>query len=462
MEDERDPAGTLGRRYRGVLVLMALLVLVDRATVQPPLFRLLTDAPTINLAGRQRMLSQRLAKAALALDAGAQAGSRTELDETLALWTASHDRLRAGNSAAVRAAFEGLDPFYQRVRDAAARPGRAGLSEILAAEPEYLKRMDAIVKLYEREAQARVDRLIWTGWGVTALVLVCLAGVGRFVLRPATRVIARQVAQLREARDQLETRVRERTRALETANERHRALVEQFSHVARITTVGEMAAGLAHELNQPLGAVANYAEGCLVALEAPAPALDEIRAATGKILKATLRAGAIVQRIRQFVTRHGTVRELFDPNRLAAEVEEFFRDTFRDRGVTLRLDLAPDLPSLHGDPVQIQQVLVNLVRNALDALADAQSPEPIVVMWTRPDPSGGVEFGVRDNGEGIAWDRLPHVFDAFFSTRDAGMGMGLAISRTIVEAHQGRIQVESSPGFGATFRFRLPLAGDAN
>jgi two-component system, LuxR family, sensor kinase FixL len=486
--EEPDSSRLLSRRYLVVLALVALLVLLDRAMIQPPLLRLLTDAPTINLAGRQRMLSQRLAKAALALDAARSPDQRRqwrdELGETLVLWTRSHDRLRVGNTAAVRAAFDRLDPCFARMRESATRRftsgddkkdlARASLDAILASEPEYLRRMDHIVGLFEREAQARVDRLIWTGWGVTALVIVALAAVGQFVLRPAARVIDRQLARLRDARDQLDARVRERTRALEQANrdlareaaersraeERHRVLVEQFSHVARTTVVSEMAAGLAHELNQPLGAIANYAEGCLVALDEPAPTRDELRAVIGKILTTTLRAGAIVQSIRRSVTRHGAAREAYEPNRIAREVEEFFRDAAQRRGATLQLELAPDLPCLYGDPVQIQQVLVNLVRNALDALTASQTPHPTVVMWTKQVAAGDVEFGVRDNGEGIPGERLPRIFDAFFSTRDEGMGMGLAISRTIVEAHQGRIHVESSPGSGATFWFRLPVAGE--
>jgi two-component system, LuxR family, sensor kinase FixL len=479
----RDPssgeadARPLTRRYLAALVLVGSLLLLDRALVQPPLFRLLTDAPVINLSGRQRMLSQRLAKAALALQSADGAPDRErrrdELEATLRLWTSSHDQLRRSNTAEINAAFDDLEPFYRRIRADAERlltvdegaTTRASLASLLAAEPEYLPRMDRIVGLYEREAQARVDRLIWTGWGVTALLLVALAGIGRFVLRPAARVIERQVAELRDARDQLETRVRERTRELEQANrdraaaeERQRALIEQFSHVARTTVVGEIASGLAHEISQPLGAIANYAEGCLVALDAPEPALGEIRAALGKVLATTLRAGAIVKRIRRFVTRHGTTRERFDPNPLARDVEEFFRDEAQRLNVTLRLELAPDLPCLHGDPVQVQQVLVNLARNALDALAVSQPLDPTVVLWTAVVGDGTVEFGVRDNGEGIPGDRLGHIFDAYFSTRDEGMGMGLAISRTIVVAHQGRIDVDSEPGKGATFRVTLPVA----
>jgi two-component system sensor kinase FixL len=195
-----------------------------------------------------------------------------------------------------------------------------------------------------------------------------------------------------------------------------------------------------------------------VALESPGPPLDEVRTALQKVLATTLRAGQIVKRIRRFVTRHRIACERFEPNRLVAEVEEFFRDEARRLGIAVKLELAPELPSLRGDPVQIQQVLINLVRNALEALSNSQNPEPTVVMSTESADSGAVEFRVTDNGEGIPGERLAQIFDAYFSTRDEGMGMGLSISRTIVEAHHGRIAVESQPGVRTTFRFTLPPA----
>ena len=290
--------------------------------MQPSLLRLTTDAPVINIAGRQRMLSQRLAKAALALRAGkTQDPSRhlDELDQVLRLWSASHDGLRHGNRAmslpgrnsqAVEAALDGLEPLFLRMRAAAERlirdrgwragrreqPRADDLATILGAEAEYLERMDSVVGLLEREARDRVGRMFWTGWVVTGLILVALAAIGRFIVRPALELIRRQVEELRRARDELEDRVRQRTRELEIAAERHQALVEQFSHVARTTTIGEMASGLAHELNQPLGAIANYAEGCLVELASPHPAIEDVKIALEKLLAATLRAGKIIER----------------------------------------------------------------------------------------------------------------------------------------------------------------------
>jgi two-component system sensor kinase FixL len=491
MENNPNPERALHRRFLAAFAVIALVIMLNQLLVQPPIFGLMTDAPVINTAGRQRMLSQRLAKAALALeraaDPPARRSARDELAGVLRDWTAAHRRLRDGeiagpNSRAVAREFDAIEPDFSRMAAGAGRilksddTSREALADVLAVEPDYLRRMEAIVSLYEHEARARADRLLLTGWGFAALAIVALGAVGQFILEPATRLIARQFAELTAARDALERRVAERTGELgqatrdlaraalqrAQAEERHRRLLEQFGHVARTTTIGEMASGLAHELSQPLGAVANYAEGCLVALDAPEPDLAQVRAALERLLATTHRASEIVKRIRRFVTRHAPTVEPFDPNRLADEVAGFFGDEARRRGVTLRLDLAPQLPLLWGDPVQIQQVLVNLVRNAFEALAAARPElaDPTIVIATRPADECGAEFAVTDNGEGIPAERLGRVFDPYFSTRDEGMGMGLAISRTLVEAHQGRFSVESTPGVRTTFRFTLPGRAD--
>jgi two-component system sensor kinase FixL len=493
------PGGILNERYLVVLAAVAFLLLLNQVLVQPPIMEMTTDAPTINVAGRQRMLSQRLATAALALDRASDQAEKKrlveELQAVLQLWSASHKGLRqvdramrlpGRTSKAVREAFDEIEPFYTKMREAATRLLAAepatgkeqrarsqGLSTILATEGEYLARMDRIVGLFEQESRDRVDRLLWTGWVVTSLILAALAAIGMFVLRPAALLIRRQLDALRAARDELEDKVLERTKDLEAANEqlarearerglaeeRHRRLLEQFSHVARTNTIGEMASGLAHEINQPLGAIANYAEGCLVELDSPRPALTDIRTALEKLVGTTMRAGEIIKRIRRFVTRQESGHETFPPERVLEDVEELLRDEGRRRGIVLVSELAPELPNLRGDLVQVQQVLVNLVRNAFEAVAAAEPVDPTVVTKISRSQSGDVEFRVTDNGEGIAPERLGAIFDAYFSTRAGGLGMGLAISRTIVEAHHGRIDVESAPGLGTMFCVTLPAAG---
>lgn len=472
-------ADTLGRKYLIALTVVAILILGDRALLEPYLIRLATDAPLINIVGRQRMLSQRLTKAALAFGGGWGAGKAPlrEMTEVLDSWSAAQRQLRRDAaspgwpgraSGDLRVGLQGLDPYFVKIRDAAQRVIRAGSSDppdmaavrdglvvMLDNEAEYLRRMDRVVGLYEGEARGRVVDLRRLGWIVTGLILATLAAIGLFILRPAARLIRSQISELERARAELEARVQERTRELQRAGDRHRALVEQFSHVARTTTIGEMASGLAHELNQPLGAIANYAEGCLVELAAQEPALDEIQGALERLLAITLRAGQIIDRIRKFVTRQESRRERFEPNRVVQDVQEILRGEAESRGIAVQLDLALDLPYLWGDPVQIQQVLVNLGRNAFDALG-AQPVEPTLVMQTRQTETGGVEFAVIDNGEGIDPESIDRVFEAYFSTRAGGMGMGLAICRTLIESHHGRIDVTSRPGVRTTFSFILP------
>jgi len=475
----------LERKYRTALAIVMVLVLGDQVLVQPYLVRLTIDAPLINVAGRQRMLSQRLAKAALVFEREGEAGERAkaaleEMKQVLGLWSASHEQrlqrdaeaVRTGrNSQAVREGLAALEPHFVAMRDAAqqmidagagARPdvarARESLTLILDHEAEYLRWMDRVVGLYEREARGRIETFRQIGWALASLTLAALVAIGLFIFRPTARLIRGQVAELGRARDELEARVRERTGELEAAQERHRTLLEQYSHVGRTSAVGEMASALAHELNQPLGAIANYAEGCLIALDAPEPALGEIRDALQRLRAATMRAGRIIEQVRRFVTRHGPSQESFEANRVVNDAMEILGVEAHRRRVGVQLEMASGLPSLWGDPVQIQQVLVNLVQNALESLAQSQTQSPSLVIWTRPDGQDHVELGVRDNGEGIPPDRLPRIFDAYFSTRAGGMGMGLAISRTIVEAHQGRFFVESEPGVQTTFRFQLPAA----
>jgi len=468
-----------------MLLMVATLVLLNQLIVQPALLRIMTDAPVINIAGRQRMLSQRLAKAAFAMEAARDDAERCarhdEVAQVLKRWTSAHESLRGDPhhsptpklSDPVNQSLEALETPYQKLRDAAFRllqhpsDRQTCLATILGSESEYLERMDGVVGLLEREASARVDRLWQTGWAVTVLILIGLVLMGSLSLRPAVGLIRRQILELDEGRQALERKVQARTRALEhesreraRAEEHQRMLVEQFSLVARTTTIGEMATGLAHELNQPLGAIANYAEGCLVLTEKAGVRFDDIREALDKILATSLRAGEIVGRIRRFVTRHEAVREKVEANRLVAEVQDFFHADAERRGIALKVDLASQLPLVWGDPVQIQQVLVNLVRNALESLSNSQPPLATVVIQTRWNEREGLVVAVRDNGEGISPERLEKVFDSFFSTRDEGMGMGLAISRTIIEAHQGRIEVESVPWVRTSFRFVIPPGGD--
>ncbi len=222
-------AEILGRKYRIALAAATILVLGNQAMVQPYLMQLTTDAPLINVAGRQRMLSQRLAKAALAFGGEQRGGGRgylEEMREVLGLWSTAHEQLLRGgaspwwagrNSAAVRDGLRGLEPHFVKMRDAArqviragesGRPDfarvREGVAVIRDNEAEYLRRMDRVVGLYESEARGRVDNLRRISWAVTALTLATLAAIGLFIVRPAARLIRRQISELGQARDELE------------------------------------------------------------------------------------------------------------------------------------------------------------------------------------------------------------------------------------------------------------------
>jgi two-component system, LuxR family, sensor kinase FixL len=477
-------ARILDHRCLLALSIAATLVLFNEAIVQPSLLRLMTDAPLINVAGRQRMLSQRLAKAALIVERGSESAPSRPLEElssVLRVWSASQASLSAGragassigaNSPKVRNAFEQIEPVFCRLKEAARglvdeaskeRTDGDGIRRyigvVLANEAEYLERMERVVGFYEEESRKRVDELRTIGIVVTGLILVALFAIGRWILRPAVGLIRLQVAELRRARLELEERVEERTRQFEEAKERHLKLVEQLGHTDRTTMIGEMASSLAHELNQPLGAIANYAEGCLIALKSPTPALDEVSSAIERLLESTLRAGRIIGQVRRFVTRHGPNREWFDPNRTVAVVDEILAAEATREGITVMVKPAPQLPLLWGDPTQIEQVLINLVRNAFESFRQSQVDGPTVIMRTELSEKNGVLFEVEDNGEGIEPSELNRVFDAYYSTRADGMGMGLAICRSIVEAHQGQLRVKSDHGTRTVFQFILPVSG---
>ncbi|WP_206107933.1 ATP-binding protein [Paludisphaera rhizosphaerae] len=468
----------LDRRYRLAVTIAAAMLLGDQLLVQPYLVRLTTDAPLINTSGRQRMLSQQLTKSFLILDRRTDTTHESALNETrnvLKLWGDAQNALsddealeRSGDD--VKAAMKTLRPHFEAVYDAArdliatleSEPvdvdrRRADLTVILDHEPEYLRLMDALVGLYESEARGRIETVRFVGWVLAGLTLAILVAIGRFVLRPAVDVIRRQIVDLQVARDELEDRVLERTRELEDAGKRHQVLLERFAHVGRTNAIGEMASSLAHELNQPLGAIANYAEGCLIALDAPQPDLEEVRDALQRLRNSTMRAGRIIEQVRDFVAKRPRPHETVDAGRVIADALEILGTEIGRQGVAVRVDLAPDLPRVWGDPVQLQQVLVNLIQNSLQAFLRSHTSNPTLVVATRRCGRDQVELAVSDNGPGIGPDQLERVFDAYFSTRADGMGMGLAICRTIAAVHQGRLTVESEPGQRTTFRFQAPV-----
>lgn len=239
---------------------------------------------------------------------------------------------------------------------------------------------------------------------------------------------------------------------------RLQVLQSELVHVSRLTAMGEMASTLAHELNQPLAAVSNYLKGCRRLLDQEEmEALPKVKEALDKASEQAVRAGQIIRRLRNFVSRGETDRRVEKVSQLIDEAGALALVGGREAGIVSRLDLHPDVSTVLADRVQIQQVLVNLIRNAVDAMQGC--PRREITLSARPSDDNMVEIGVSDTGPGLADEVMERLFQPFVTTKEHGMGVGLSISRTIVEAHGGRLWVEKNEDGGAFFHLTLP-AGD--
>jgi two-component system sensor kinase FixL len=233
-------------------------------------------------------------------------------------------------------------------------------------------------------------------------------------------------------------------------------LQERLMHVSRLATVGEMASGIAHELNQPLSAIATFAHACDRLLGVPEPEIEEVRNALRQIADQAVRAGDIIRRLRGLARAEAAQRGPADVNAVVTELSELIQGDAQAHGVRYRPDLMPDLPSVTLNRSQIQQVVLNLVRNALEAFGLAQLDACEVVVRTRLTHEGDVEISVCDNGPGVDSKIADRMFDPFCSTKATGTGLGLAISRTIVHTHGGALSYRPNVPAGACFIMRLP------
>lgn len=234
-------------------------------------------------------------------------------------------------------------------------------------------------------------------------------------------------------------------------------LQDRLTHVSRLATVGEMASGIAHELNQPLAAMATYAHACDRLLALPDPDIEEVRSALKLIADQAVRAGDIIRRMRALARGEESARAPVNVNTLIEELATLINSDAKAHGVSCRQELAPDLPLVSANGAQIQQVVVNLVRNALEALAPerAATAGAEVVLATRRLPDGRVEISISDNGPGVPEALKDRIFDPFCTTKATGTGLGLAISRTIVASHEGTLDFEPNQPNGARFNLRL-------
>lgn len=234
----------------------------------------------------------------------------------------------------------------------------------------------------------------------------------------------------------------------------------ELAHVARVTTLGELTASIAHEINQPIGAVVTNAGAGLNWLDAKSPNVEEARQALGRIIKEGKRASDVIGRIRALVRKSPTLKDRLDINDAILEVVALTRGEVQGHRISLKTQLSTDLPPILGDRVQLHQVILNLIMNAIEAMSgDGEGPRELEVISGR-NGTEGVLVAVRDCGMGLTTDGLGRLFDAFYSTKPHGMGMGLAISRSIVEAHGGRLWATPNVPKGAIFQFTLPPIGE--
>jgi C4-dicarboxylate-specific signal transduction histidine kinase len=263
-------------------------------------------------------------------------------------------------------------------------------------------------------------------------------------LRPDSERVLAALAVTRDLTD----RVRE-SEALQEAQ-------AELAHVTRVMTLGELTASIAHEVNQPLAAIVADANASLHWLAASPPDLGSVREALDAIVKDGHRASEVIQRIRQLATKTSPQKARLDMNDVIRDVVPLIGSEMRSHEVSLRIDLAPALPPVLADRVQLQQVLINLVMNGIEAMASIDGRSRELVIRSQPGDDDHVVVAVQDAGVGIDAQKTDQLFSAFYTTKPDGMGMGLSISRSIIEAHGGRLWATPNPDHGATFHFALP------
>jgi C4-dicarboxylate-specific signal transduction histidine kinase len=256
---------------------------------------------------------------------------------------------------------------------------------------------------------------------------------------------------LKEARDELEIRVSERTAELMKTQ-------GDLAHLSQVLSMGELTASIAHEINQPLTAVVTHGHACVEWLSANPPKLEKALQTAYRIIEDGTRAGAVLGRIRALFRKEAVVRDWFDINEVIHELTVFLRDEAVRRGVHMRAELAPNLPKVIADRVQLQQVVLNLIMNGFDAMAGVTGHSKELVICSHLENPAEISVRVEDSGLGLDPEISEKIFDPFFTTKSQGIGMGLAISRTIIESHEGRLWAAATRnGGGAVFQFTLPI-----
>jgi len=250
--------------------------------------------------------------------------------------------------------------------------------------------------------------------------------------------------------------VTERKRAEEALRQAQAAL----AHVTRLTTMGEMTASIAHEINQPLSGIVSNGSACLRWLAGNPPNLEEARDAARRIVRDGKRAGEVIARIRALAKKGGTPTGKLDINQTIREILALVGDEVKGKGAIVRTQFADDLSPVLGDRVQLQQVVLNLIMNGIEAMSSVEGRPRELVITTRNVEAGQVRVTIQDSGTGLEPQNLEKIFDAFYTTKPAGLGLGLSISRSIVQKHGGRLWATANDGPGTTFQFTVPKSDE--
>ncbi|MDB6037885.1 MAG: histidine kinase [Verrucomicrobiales bacterium] len=297
-------------------------------------------------------------------------------------------------------------------------------------------------------------------FAISGLIVGLLSAAQRSAtesLREARDDLAAKVDELRRTNDALQEEITERNRAQQALHK----VQADLAHMTRLTTMGELTASIAHEVNQPLTAVLNNANACLDLLMHGAPNLGEVREALTEIIDDADRASAVIMRVRQLAKGAPIEKSLLNLNDIVNDVLTLARYESAARQVAIRTELSEGLPLVLADQVQLQQVLLNLVVNGMDAMSAVEASRRLLIICGRRETRNSTSealISVQDAGIGFKSEEVDRLFEAFYTTKPQGIGMGLAISRSIIEDHGGHLWAEQNQRSGATFSFSLPAA----